>query len=105
MQIVGRRLNGNVPHVHGQFGQAILNVGPISVPTEKRLHGKTVPEVMHAGPSPLFIPDGGSIEKSTDRAPKSGVTVRMKITALVVAQKRRTWVFHEALSPLPQIDV
>ena len=63
MQIVGRGLDGHMPHVEGQFRQAGLDIGPFLIPADERLNSEAVPEIMNARPSASFILDASVFKK------------------------------------------
>jgi len=85
MQIVGRRLDGNVSHIEGEFRQAALNIRVVLVPADESLDGKSVPEIMHTGMAPPLIANTGGIKKPIDRGSKSRVTVGANATVIAVA--------------------
>ena len=103
MQIVGRGLDGHMPHVEGQFRQAGLDIGPFLIPADERLNSKAVPEIMNARPSASFILDASVFKKLIDCKLKSRVTVVAKLAAITVAQKRRFGISRESLAALAQI--
>src|ERR1035437_785198 len=105
VQVVGRRLDGNVTHIEGQLRQAALNIAPVPIPSDERLDSKTVPEIMHARSPALFILDAGSVKEPIDRKLKPEMTVRMRMTAIAIAQKRRAWISCERSSSLPQVGL
>ena len=71
MQIVGRRLDGNVSHIEGEFRQAALNIRVVLVPADESLDGKSVPEIMHTGMAPRSLRTPAALKSRliADRSP------------------------------------
>ncbi len=94
-----------MPHVEGQLRQTALHLRSLPIPTEQRLHGKTVPQIVNARPSALFVPHASGDKKLIDRRLQAGVAVGMKPTAMAIAQERRAGMNRKDLPPSPQIGL
>ena len=105
MQIVGRGLDGNVPHIESQFRQLSLNVGSVLVPAYKRLHSEAVPKIMHPGALALLVPHSRTFKELVDRVLKSVMAVLMTAATVAVTQERRVWINGECPPPFPQVGL
>jgi hypothetical protein len=70
------------PRLNGM--PAALNIRFVLVPADESLDGKGVPEIVHTGVPPLFIPDAGGIKKQIDRISQSGMAIGANVTVIAV---------------------
>jgi hypothetical protein len=105
MQVVSRRLDGNVSHVEGQFRETTLHIGSLPIPTQQGLHGETVPQIVNPRPPALFVAHARGHKELVDRSLNAGVAVGMKLATFAIAQERRTGMNRESFPPAPEISL
>src|SRR5277367_3659039 len=97
VQVMRRRHDRDMAHVHGQLRQIRLHVGSFEIPSDERANRKAVPEIMNTGTPAFAVLDACRFEQGLESAADASASVGTK-TALRVDEKRRVGILAERWS-------